>query len=405
MTIEDYIELMADPSKNIISLALKDKKLINSLKSQIEKKLGLTDRQHELAKKKVVEYKQQFNVNGYDCLDIDNLRLPYRVIDRSKTIKIVKKEVADLFNTGTKLMLAIRFPYSNKMIKYINLIKSVQNQKEYDSKSKTHFVELTEQNVYTIIHKFINANFEIESNLLNYYHKICHFENNKEKVLPGIYNYKLKNISKNLEDYALKTIGVPNKKNLAIYYDRKDILGLGYFEENELNISCNLLSNLSQKIVKSDNKTFFISKNNYSLNHIITSLHELKRLPLLIVLAKNKENLDLLEVYNSLTNINYKDISVLFRLDNTIQHNVDFNNNVKKLKLNNPVTTSTKIVILNNDKIPKPLLTQSWKAETTLLMESVRYSKQTNIFHNQAELVLHYDYTPTTWISNNLTNL
>ena len=58
--------------------------------------------------------------------DLNNLRLPLRVIDRSKTISLVEREYIDLFGNVKTTMIAIRFPYSNKMIKYIEFIKLLQ---------------------------------------------------------------------------------------------------------------------------------------------------------------------------------------------------------------------------------------------------------------------------------------
>ena len=161
MYIEDYLEILADPASNII-LDNADVKLIKSLASQTKKNVPFTDRQYNLAKLKIISYKEQLDEVGYKFTDNDlnNLRLPLRVIDRSKTISLVEREYIDLFGNVKTTMIAIRFPYSNKMIKYIEFIKLLQkNKKLYDTKTKTHFIELTENNIYKIVEKFKQANF------------------------------------------------------------------------------------------------------------------------------------------------------------------------------------------------------------------------------------------------------
>jgi len=140
MDIEDYLELLAGFQLNEkmpkyeFYLETRDVKLITSLAKQVRGNTGLTDRQHELAKKKLLEYQDQFEKNDFFDLDkdLENLRIELRNINRAKTVKIVLKDYFDLFSVRDKLMIAVRFPYSNKMIKYINFIKDMQERREYD---------------------------------------------------------------------------------------------------------------------------------------------------------------------------------------------------------------------------------------------------------------------------------
>lgn len=403
MYIEEYLELLSN-----FDIDSKDIKLINSLNAQSKKQIALTDRQHNLLKEKLLEYKEKFLNAGYSNLedDLNNLRLPYRIIDRTKKIFVVEKESYDLFGISKRTMLAIKFPYTSKMIKHITFIKSLQDRKEYDSKTKTHFLSFTEKNIFLLIDRLKDCNFEVQKELYDMYLKIKDFINDQENYVPGIYNYKIKNVSDKTLSFAKNTLGNPSIDNLALYYDRKDIFGLCNFDSKELEISLTNLNSLAKNIAKHDEKIFFISASKYSYDALFTALDQLQRFPLLIVLKKNFEYLQLVEIYETIKNkINNTEISVLFRLENTNNNALQFNKIIQEHNLNNPVTSQTKIVILNHEKIPKPLLNTNWISETTLLMESLRYSKIVSAYHNKSNLILHYDEQPSTWISQKLIHI
>lgn len=402
MTIEDCIEILST-----FDVETRDKKLITSLTSQIKKNIGLTDRQHVLAKTKVKEYEKKFLQNGYDINDsLDNLRHPYREIDRSKKVFLVEKDSHDLFGSQKKIMIGIKFPYSNKMLKHINFIKSLQERNEYDNKSKTHFLKLNETNVYEIVGRLKECNFEIEEELLNFYNIVHKFVESKNDFIPGILNFTFVNTPTIVKEYAIKILGSPTEKNLALYYDRKDILGLNLFNDSELDKSFSLLTPLAEKIAKLENKNIFMSKNKFTFFDVCNTINELKRFPLLVVLSKGQENLDLINLLDSLQKfIDIENISVLFRLDNINENNIEFNENVKKFKLNNKITEATQVTIINNDKLPKPLLTSKWQPTTTLLLASIRHSRLVATYYNKCELIIHFDTQPTTWIHQKTTEI
>jgi len=409
MYIENYLELIANTNPDFkFEVDKKDVKMLTSFSSQVKKNIGLTDRQYNLAKEKILEYKQQFLKYNFTNLedDILNLKIPIRQIDRSKTVKIVEKEYVDLFGIEKKLMIAVRFPYSSKMIKYIELIHSLQGRREYNKETKTHFLELKENIVKELISKLKEANFEIDKELFKFYQDINKMVANPENYVPGIYNYELQHVHANCKKYAINLLGMPCKENLALFYDRRDQFGLGYFDKDELEKSFEPLDNLSLQIAKTQNKKIFLSKDKFTHKEICNAIASLKRFPLLIVLEKHREHDGLIKIYENIkTLIDLKNISVLFRLDNSLENDILFNKAVQDLKLNNPITKTTQVIFLNNEKIPKPLITSKWYAETTLLLESFRNSRNITAYHHKSDLVIHYDTIPTSYGSKNLTHL
>lgn len=404
MTIEDCIEFL---SQNI-DIRSSDIKLITSFANQCKKNIALTDRQHELAKQKILDYKEELISKGLENVDdsLDNLRNPYRTIDRSKTIKLVSKSYADFFETKTTTMLAVRFPFSKKMIKHIELIYELQQRKDFDRATKTHFLDFTEKNVLAIIDALKDSNFDIQPEILDYYNKVKLFVTDEKNYLPGIYDYQLKNIHPRAKDFIVNKLGKPCLENLSLYYDQRDSLGLKFFDTNELKLSFQLKSPLSKKIADAETKNVFLDITTHTFQEIFLALSQLQKFPLLIILKKKDQYNTLQKIFEHLKlYTNPKNIAVLFRLENNSEENVLFNQLVKKLNLNNQISTETQVVFLDNGKIPKPLFNSNWLQSSTLLLESFRQSKLVTHFHNKADLVIHYDLQPSTWTNQKLTIL
>jgi len=406
MDIEDYIELLSNKNPNIeFTIDQRDVKLITSIANQINKNIALTDRQHNLLKKKIIEYREQFELKGYHDLDkeLENLRLPLRDIDRSKTVKIAQKEYFDLFGKTQQTFLAIRFPYSNKMIKYIELIKNCEKNSIYDKDTKTHFIDYNEQNIFKIVDKLKDANFIIDKEILDFYNFLKEVNSNKNDYEPGIFNFEIKNVHNSCKKYSVKKFGQPTLENLFLYFDRRNILGLNHFDRSTLDSSLANITMLSKKISLASKKNIQIKPTDYDFNTLCYSLYELKRLPLLIIL-KDKNELDdlvkVVEATESFISNNY--ISVLFRLENTTDKNIQFNKTIKDLGLNNPITKNTQIVFLKNTiRLPKPLILSNWKAETTILTQSFRSHKVSSLYYNKSELIIHYDDILSNWNTKN----
>ena len=425
MTAEDYLEMLAGLKKDSsyghkFTVEQCDLKLIHSLATQTIKNIALTDRQHLLVKTKLLQYKTQFIENGLVNVDTDlnNVRHSYRKIDRSRSIKLVLKEsYEDFFHHAYKvLMMAIRFPFSKKMIKHIDLIKSLQKGNGgYDSKTKTHFVTFNEKNVFTLIDKLKDAGFIIDNEIIEYYNKIVDIYNSNEDYQPGIYNWRLRNLSKSAVIHAKSLIGDPCPKNIDIYYDRRHILGLSYFDETAVDRVLQTYDLLSKKIILRKHKNVFINKKDFVFSQIFHSILKLKRLPILFVLGNNSNNKfihnDIItqQVYainklaDTLIDKNEIKSSVLFRLDNSTAENIQFNQYIKDHQLNEKITTDTDIVYILSNKLPKPLLRSKWKPAVIVIFDCSRCNKFVQLFLSRSDLIIHYDNMTPYWHNNTFT--
>jgi len=396
MVIENYIELLANkhPNKKLDNFQLEgsDIKLIMSFCQQLQKKVGFTDRQFELAKKKILEYKSILVENGFNNVEkeIENLRIPLRDIDRTKKVFLIERESYSLFGIEKQLMIGVQFPFSKKMIKHINFLKETVKKREYDKKNKIHLCPFHEINIYNLVKRFKDAGFEIEPKLEIYYQQLCDMLNNYEEHVPGLYGLNLKNVSSNAKTHLYNLYGKPNALNYCLYYDTKELFGLQNFDNKLLDNSLANYSVLARNIVKSNKKHLQVPRH-YSISNLINALFTLKKHPVLII-ANNEMTVNELEdITNScLSFMPLSDISVLFRYPNDNYNHQCFNQKIKELQLNNTLQESTKVVVIH-DRLPKPLLKSNMHFHTSVYLSNlVNSTKKLELFYESSYNVLHY---------------
>ena len=72
------------------------------------------------------------------------------------------------------------------------------------------------------------------------------YEIDKEKYVLGIYDYKIKNLPDAVTDILQEEIGPCNDETLPMYFDRRHLFGINYFDKRQLEISKKKFSILSQ---------------------------------------------------------------------------------------------------------------------------------------------------------------
>jgi len=399
-TAEDLIEIISGMTQGNYTFKIdpSDKNLMFSLGKQCLRQIPFTDRQYELAKRKILDYKHQLEQNGFDNINetIDNLRQPLRSIDRSKTIRLV--EIND------DLKIAVRFPFAKNMIKYIEILNQLHKNKGYDKANKTHYIDPTEKNIYKIVGNFQKANFEIEDSLEKQYRKLLEMKQNEKGYVPGIYGLQLKNLHNKAFDYAISSIGQPSLENLALYKDRQEIFGLDYFDEEDLNESVKHLQPLTKSIINRKKQHILVKNTKYTIINLAEAILELHRFPLLVVLPNDDDSLDALQtVYECFKGILLDEsCTVMFRKDNKNELDRRFNDYIKEKNLNNSLAKSTKVVYISNNKIPKPLLASNWTPSAVLMCGSRRANVKLEPYTNECDLVIHYDSDSTPFMHRDI---
>ena len=210
--IEDLLEILSETSSKYsfkFQILKSDYNLMTSLGRQCVRQIGLTDRQYNLSKKKLLEYKDQFEENGILDIDqyFDNLRTPIREIDRSRWIKIVDGKIA------------VRFSFNKKLITSLeNIRKELGQPKNFID--NIHYFELSEKSVYVIVSNLENKNFELSNDVNNIYEKCKEFTKNPYNYVPYVKDEQFLNFPKNLETLLVEELGYPNKNNLFAYKER-----------------------------------------------------------------------------------------------------------------------------------------------------------------------------------------
>jgi len=383
-TCEDLLEILANMQSHNGNFKLEssDVSLIYSLAKQTVQGTGYTDRQHELVKTKLSAYSGQFVENGYENIQdyFDILRLNLRSIDRSKYIKKIDNK------------LAVRFVFSKKLIARLDEIKRYTKHLEYDKQNKIHYFEYDEKSIYYIVEAFSNGDFEICETVQDDYRKIKNMKNNRKDFVPSLRGLSLFNLNNKAFDYAVSSIGPVSQENFLHYYDRRELIGLADFDEDELYEAIQQVTPLTASILKRDNKNVLVNSKKYSMQQLFESMLELNRFPLMIVLQEKLAYSQLRDTYNLLNGfINKNEISVLFRLDNT-QDGIDFNQYIQKHNLNNKVDKTTKVVYISDNKVPKPLLQLDWDPVAAIQFEAGRRSSNNKIMHYLETLDLSISY-------------
>lgn len=411
INIEDCLELMCgllieEEFTPAIEIAEKDKKLLLSIAQSTFRAKALSDRQYEVVKKILTNgYQKDFLDRNIDLpSSINNIRRPLRKIDRSEYIAIENYQ-DNLSGAGyqafsdTGKCLVVRFPFNMKYSKLITEIKKfiLFPSEGYKSDNYKHILPFNETIVYKTIDLFKGQIKDIQSELLDIYNQIDGYRNAPEKHIPGIYGLQIKNTPEFISQSVVDKIGDPTLENLFLYHDKRDQIGLVHFDKEDLTSSTHNLKPLTKKILSRNHSFIQINKKQHPINEVLDTLLELQRFPLLVILD-DKEPLDQLIQFHNLTKniIPIEEISVMFRKENR-KEGRHFNDYVKSQNINNKLDINTKIVYINNKKIPKDLLKEVWEPECVISLGSVRHYNKIDKLIHQYDLTIHYDKEDGYW--------
>lgn len=400
-TIEDCIEAVTEtvdvPSP--FGIETPDQVLI-SIARQIRRGFGLTDKQHLLAKEKILKYRDVFENNFVTNLDdvLDNTRLPIRLVDRSKTVSIEKFKTR--YDAGSaRDFIKVRFPFNKKAMQQINeLASAILDNKsvEYFHEKGTHehYLKLTEVTVEKVVEIFSKKNFYIDPSLMEMYQEIVEIKSNPDKFLPCVVDNTIRNIPDSAIRLLEAEIGEATADNRLLYRDRSIRYGLSYFD---FEITP---STITEKIALRTAPEVLVSTT-VELSKITKSLIDLKRSPVLVlindvgkgseVLTETKKFYDEFSKYYS-----NAEQSVLFRVDNS-PNTYTVNDFIKENALNNWVGENTKVVYIMKSRLPNLLVTGDWKPITSVSLTSdTSNSMVKEYIKHHCDLILYCD----SYISN-----
>tara|TARA_B110000503_G_scaffold93983_1_gene141707 strand:- start:622 stop:1821 length:1200 start_codon:yes stop_codon:yes gene_type:complete len=380
--IEDILHLIVDT----IGPNTTDAEILKSISRQCKKGTPLTDRQFELIKTKIGSYKEQLTECNVDLTEEFIPRLPLRVIDRSKYITISSTPDGYLRKATEQETnwIKIRFPFSKKHIVCVEKL-SIKYRKQYSHSKGTHehYFRLQENIIYDVLTEFKDKQFEIDSQLLEFYNEIQEIKNNEINHIP-MYTDKFYNVPEKVLTAIEDEIGEINNHNAIKLIDRKRRYGI--------KISNDTNNGLQYKIASRENSKIAINPNEYTLDQVAEAVLQLDRFPMLVVVDSNKELEQISTVYNVFNGIvsNSKQ-TVLFRIDNN-NEKYNLNNYIHDKQLNNWLDESTEIVYIEKTSLPKLLLKSIWKPMSILLPTSMRANSTVGTYINDVcDLIMYYD--------------
>ena len=377
ITVEDYIEVLAGVQSggDSINLDKSDYNLIGSLARQTFKGIPYTDRQCDLAKNKIIYYKDQLNLTDFTVNDLDKLRMPLREIDRSRWIKLEE--------TSQGESIAVRFTFQKKLISALEKL-SIKPY-HYDKVRKIQYFLYSEKSLFDVVNAFKDRNFDIDPGVQDVYDKINLF--NKEETVPGLYNYKLKNLPESATKLIIEELGNPSQNNVMLYKDRSLKYGINVTYTGETN-------SLESRIATRKEPNISLDSNTINVDTLLLALENLKRHKLMVLVASGDNNScydDVVQVHEYIKNlIQPSEVSVSFRLDN-VSDGLEFNRYIRREGINNKVDNNTKVVYNLNNKLPKPLYNSNWIPDAIILLNSNGYIATRKVLdcYPNVDLIIH----------------
>lgn len=373
----DLVSNNLDKLKKIVPA--RDSKVLLSLSKIIVGPTYITENQGRLILKILGQYQESLKeliTEISTLLDAPSWSKPFRPIDKTKKLYITS------LHDGSA-MLTIEFAFSATLRKLIHSLSEAMTGITQQANGKLYFADLTEQNIVTLVDTLEKYEFEIDEKLKNYREII------KSWSEADVRNqFLLTNIThSNFQKQITADLGIETAIDQNIITDRS--MRYQYFCEK----SENLPSTLSYQIANRTTTKIWINKQEVELENIFESLSELKRFPVLIVFDTFDDKKcveELKKLSNSLEKTEiFDNVGIYFRLENS-EIGKQFNQLIAEKQYNSQLTEKTKIVGVQNGKIPKFLLKSAWKPMSVISIgNQLRHSK-TAVYANCCDLIISY---------------
>ena len=241
---------------------------------------------------------------------------------------------------------------------------------------------MDEKNIVLLLETFKNYKFSIDEKLVEYYNTIKSWK--KEEILGQFHISSISN--QNFQKCITDELGLETPLTPAIVNDR--CVRYQYFCDPIKNPE-----NLTENIAMRKKSVIWVGKNNHTLEEIFKSLTDLKRFPCLIVFESHDEKQCFEDLQNLTKNLEkngiFDGIGIYFRFDNN-EEGKKFNQHIAEKKYNCPVDKQTKIVGVQNGKIPKFLLKNEWKPMSVISLNHNLRNNKTGAYALSCDLIIYY---------------
>ena len=358
----------------------KDLKVLKSLSTSVCLPSFITENQSRLLHKILSEYKIHF-------LDVDST--VEEILQNnlwSKTFRVVE-QIRKLYIEKTssgEMVISVEFTHNTRIRDMLTKLALGDFGQIPRISNKVHSYALSEKNIVCLVEALKPYRFEIDQKITDFYEIIKKYEISEVRA-----NYTLEeNLPTNMKKCLETECGPLDQIPENVLQDRST--RYQFFLKNPPK----KYGNLSDFIINRDKPKVWINKNLHPLSEIFKILKEIDRLPTLVVFDSTGEEgyLKNLEIFQESLEKNgiLENIGIYFRLENT-ENGKNFNETIKRLEYNKPLTKDTNIAAVQIGKLPKFFLKDcDWSPKSVIVLDSTLRHSKTAIYSNRCDLVISY---------------
>jgi len=360
-------------------IASRDAKVLRSLATAISSQKFITENQSKLLIKILSENSekiQNFTDEILVTISTPSWSRVFRQIDQTKKLYISQSiDGVDL--------LVVEFAFNSQVRKLLsNFSKKISGLVQHHN-GRIYHAELTERNIVTLVELLTPHNFEIEQKIQDFYKTIKSWSENEVKN-----QFLITSITHpNFQKHITEDLGLETEIDKNIINDRR--VRYQYFVEDIKKTP----ENLTEIIANRKSTKLWIDQTTCDLSDVIASLIFLKRLPILFIFDTYDtkgcvENLKILSKSLKKNEI-FDQVGIYFRLPNS-ETGIEFNKFIADNQYNCQLDQDTKIVAVQNGKIPKFFLKTDWKPMSVIAIGNSLKQTKTAVYANMCDLIISY---------------
>ena len=393
-TIEDALEILAGTTTRAVNIRvdLGEINLIRSLGRQVARGTALTDRQFELATKKLEKYRKGLEQNSVDVtelLTLKPLRMPLRQLDRTQSISFI-------MGHDKKTKLSIKFVFSKKFAAVWSDLQDQLTVSIHEQKGEKQLA-VNEQDLYLIVNTLQPMGFTVSADVLDIYQKIEEIYVNPDNFAPHVDIVDdalvLKNINSRCKTYLDKEFTDLKDSDFLVFLERVKNCGIYHKTDRIIEKITEISPNrLIKDIMVSEETRFRLNPEEHTTSSLFDILDTLNQWPVLVIVDETKDAISQVKTLCTalLDRVDTREVTVFFRLENGNTEHEEFNQFVADNHLNNYIDSNTKVVFVSKNRIPKPLFNADWKPRTALVTASYEHGK-TSAYLNDFSTVYYYN--------------
>ena len=383
MTIDNLLLKIVNFTEPTIEALIpaRDSKVLRSLATSISSNFFITENQSRLLmkilkdnSKKMTNFSEEISL----ALQEPMWSRSFRHIEQIKKLYIKKNEEQEP-------ILVVEFTFNSEIRKTLTGLGKKLDGGLNSSNQKVWPIELTEQNIVLVYEALEPLGFEVDEIVKNHYQTIKSWSEQEIRD-----QFLLTNIEhQNFQKAITADLGIETAIDQNIINDRS--IRYQFFTENAKNHG----ETLTETIANRSKSRVWVDKNQHSVTEVISSLVELRRLPLLVVFDTivNDKYLKNLKILSESLEENgiFDGVGIYFRLPND-EMGKQFNNFIAEKKYNQRLDDRLKVAAVMSGKIPKFFLSTPWKPMSVITLDTkmgLRHGK-TSVYSNCCDCIVEW---------------